>query len=456
MYNPNLHFHFTGIGGVGMSGIAEVLLHQGFQVSGSDLVANDACARLEQLGAVISQGHSFENLPVEASLLVYSSAVPQDNPELVAARERGIPVVPRAEVLAELMRLKFGIAVAGSHGKTSTTSMIAHILEENDLDPTVIIGGQVKTKDKSGGRLGKGEFLVAESDESDRSFLLLKPSIAIVTNIDSEHLEAYSSMSDLEQCFEQFLHSVPFYGLAVLCVDDARVRKIAEFYSRRKITYGFSPDAELRIENYQSNGTSICFDVVLHDQHQATIDLPMLGKHMAQNALAAIAVALELGLSIKSISKALQSFPGIKRRLEIIGQKNGTTVMSDYGHHPTEIKATLSALQASSYGEGDIHVIFQPHRYTRTKDCFADFLNSFEACDSLIVTDIHAASEKPIEGISGEELCKAITHESKAFNSDFGSIASQVAASAKPGDLVICFGAGSIGKLPNLILDQMG
>ncbi len=455
MYNPNLHFHFTGIGGVGMSGIAEVLLHQGFKVSGSDLNKGEACHRLESLGAKIFEGHSAENLPENASLLVFSSAVRSTNPELVEAHKREIPVIPRAQVLAELMRLKHGIAVAGSHGKTSTTSMIAHILEAADKDPTVIVGGQVKSIGGSGAKLGKGDFLVAESDESDRSFLLLKPTIAIVTNIDSEHLEAYASMSDLEEAFCSFVESVPFYGLAVLCIDDPKVEKLAELYSRRKVTYGLRPDAEIHAKNIKSDVDCMRYDLYKDKDKLVSITLPMLGHHMVSNSLAAIAVALELGINPDVISTAISTFPGVGRRLEKVGEARGIIVINDYGHHPTEIRATLSALRSSiNNKDRKLHVIFQPHRYSRTKSCFAEFLTSFGDCDNLILTEIYAASEDPIENITGESLYNALNHPSKHFVKDFKDALS-IVPSLKSNDIVVCLGAGTIGQLPQLLLNRI-
>lgn len=452
MYNTNLHFHFIGIGGSGMSGLAEILLQDGFKVSGSDLKLGSACQRLESLGAVIFEGHKADNVPSEASLVVYSSAVRSDNPEIIEAKERQIPVIRRAEVLAELMRLKFGVGVAGSHGKTTTTSMTAAILERAGLDPTVIIGGQVKSLG-SGGKLGQGDFLVAETDESDRSFLLLKPSLAVVTNIDAEHLTAYESLADLENSFDQFVRSVPFYGLAVLCVDDTRVRDLAQRYHGRKVTYGLSADAQMRAQNIEHNRHCTSFDVVKNGEKIMRIDLPMLGQHMVVNCLAAISIGLELNVSTEIIQEALANFSGVKRRLEVIGEPNGVTVMSDYGHHPAEIKATLSAIRLG-WGKAlrKFHVIFQPHRYSRTRDCFVEFLTAFSDCDNLVVTEIYAASEDPISGISGESLTEAISHRSKTFVKELSEALSTVSVELQPGDVVLCLGAGSVGNLPEQFL----
>ena len=436
-----------------MSGIAEVLLHQGFKVSGSDISFNDSCKRLVSLGAQISIGHKSENLPPEASLLVYSSAVKRDNPELTAAIGRKIPVVPRAQVLAELMRLKHGIAVAGSHGKTSTTSFIAHMLQGAGLDPTVVIGGKVNSIGGSGARLGKGSFLVAESDESDRSFLLLRPTIAVVTNIDSEHLDAYASMAELEESFKTFINSVPFYGLAALCTDDPRLQKISESYERRKVTFGLGPNAEIRAQNIKASRTGMSYTVLRNGEELFTVNLPMHGYHMVSNSLGAVAVGLELGVSLENISNGLETFPGVGRRLELVDTVKGVEVMTDYGHHPTEIRATIGALRQSR-PDAKIHVVFQPHRYSRTKSCFVDFVGAFKDCDSIFVTEIYAASEEPIEGLSGTTLTSALDHPNKRFIGDFKDFIHLI-PQVKEGDVILCLGAGSIGGLPQLIVEKL-
>lgn len=454
MYNPHLHFHFTGIGGSGMSGLAEILLNLGFKVSGSDVKITSTCERLQKLGAQICVGHRSENVPETISLLVYSSAVARDNPELLEARRRGLPVIPRAEVLAELMRLKYGVAVAGSHGKTTTTSMTAAVMEHGGLDPTIIIGGQVKATG-SGGKLGNGDFLVAETDESDRSFLLLKPTIAVVTNIDAEHLNAYSSQADLENSFQQFLTSVPFYGLAILCADDAKVRELAVRYTGRKVTYGMSADAVIQARNLQFKKFITSFDVYRSGEYLLHVDLPMLGAHIALNSLAAVAVGLEFGLAPKVIEEALASFSGVKRRLEIIAEVRGITVMNDYGHHPTEVAATLAAVKNGFGSElRRLHVVFQPHRYSRTRDCFSEFLTAFKDCHNLLITDIYAASEEPIVGISAQTLCDAIQHPSRQYVAQLDDTIPLLEAQAQAGDVVLCLGAGSIGSLPERLVAE--
>lgn len=437
-----------------MSGLAEILLDHGYRVSGSDLNVL-GCERLVRLGARVSSGHHADNIPDDASLLVYSSAVSGDNPEVQEARRRGLPIVRRAEVLAELMRLKFGVGVAGSHGKTTTTSMTAAVMEAGGLDPTVVIGGQVKSLG-SGGKLGAGDYLVAETDESDRSFLLLKPTVAVLTNVDGEHLSAYESLSELEASFEQFIASVPFYGLAVLCIDDPKVKAFASHYTGRKITYGLSSEAQLCARDLLHDRGSTSFKVFLAGEFLIEVTLPLPGRHMVQNSLAAIAVGLEFDIAPDVIRGALQEFEGVKRRLELVGEAAGVTVMNDYGHHPAEIRATIKAVR-DGWGAsiGKLLVVFQPHRYSRTRDCFQEFLSAFEDADSLIVTEIYPASEEPIEGISGESLYSAVKHDNKLFAATLNEAAGLLTEQVEQGDMILCLGAGSIGALPEQLLDLL-
>ncbi|MCB0353872.1 MAG: UDP-N-acetylmuramate--L-alanine ligase [Bdellovibrionales bacterium] len=438
-----------------MSGIAEVLLNLGFRVSGSDLAIGEVCERLERLGANISEGHARSNLQEDVSLLVYSSAVSQENPELLEARRRGIPVVRRAEVLAELVRLKFGIAVAGSHGKTTTTSMIGWILEQAELDPTVIVGGRVHQR-ASGATIGKGEFLVAESDESDRSFLLLRSTIAVVTNIDHEHLTAYSSFDDLKDSFRQFVEAVPFYGLAVFGIDNSEVSELARHYSRRKSTFGFSADADLRIERVEYSASGSSFVVCSSDHGERAFHVPFPGRHFILNAVAAIAVARELQIAERIIGSAIESFPGVQRRLEVCGEAKGMRVISDYAHHPTEIRATLEAIDLSRSGpESRILAIFQPHRYSRVRDCFEGFCSAFEKSDVVFVMDVYSAGETPIEGMSGRELSHALRHQDARYGGDLHSMIEQVLSEARPGDQIVCLGAGSIGALAHELASKI-
>lgn len=436
-----------------MSGLAEILLTSGFQVSGSDAKSSDVLRRLEKLGAKVFIGHAATHVPPTASLVVYSSAVTSSNPEVREAKRRKIPVVRRAEVLAELMRLKYGVGVAGSHGKTTTTSMCGAILDAAELDPTVVIGGQVKALG-TGARLGRGEYLVAETDESDRSFLLLKPTVAVVTNIDNEHMSAYRSRQDLEASFRQFIESVPFYGLAILCVDDPTVRLMASECKRRVLTYGFSTDADLYATNVRAARDGMRFEVVYRGAHLGAFLLPMLGRHLVQNSLASIAVGLEFGISIEVIRQALAGFGGVKRRLEIIGEVGGVTIMSDYGHHPTEIRATLRAVReclGSSISR--LVVLFQPHRYSRTKDCWQEYLSCFKDADHLVLTDVYAASEIPVEGVSGEALSKAVDHPSVEFVASIEEAPSKLVPSLAPGELLLCLGAGSVGLMPERFVE---
>ena len=455
MYNPGLHFHFIGIGGSGMSGLAEILLTSGFKVSGSDVKASDVSRRLEQLGATVFIGHAATNLPESASLVVYSSAITGTNPEIKEAKRRKLPLVRRAEVLAELMRLKYGVGVAGSHGKTTTTSMCSAILDAAGLDPTVVIGGQVKSLG-TGGRLGQGDFLVAETDESDRSFLLLKPTVAIVTNIDDEHMNAYRSRKDLEESFNRFVQSVPFYGLAILCIDDPVVKRIAAECKRRVVTYGFSPEAELQAVNVQPSPTGMKFEVVRKGESLGEFTLPMFGRHLVQNCTAAIGVGLEFNVPVETIRAALASFGGVKRRLEVMGESRGVTVMNDYGHHPTEIRATLKAVRECCGSQFKrLYVLFQPHRYTRTQLSWNEFLPVFTDADTLLLTDIYAASEKPIDGISGQSFFEAVEHEVKEYIPNIEDAVESLVPRLESGDLVLCLGAGSVGAMPEKILKAL-
>lgn len=455
MYNPALHFYFIGIGGSGMSGLAEILLSSGFKVSGSDIKESEVSRRLQLLGAEVFIGHAGSNIPQTASLVVYSSAVTSANPEMREAKRRRLPVVRRAEVLAELMRLKYGVGVAGSHGKTTTTSMCGAILDAAALDPTVVIGGQIKSLG-TGGRLGKGEFLVAETDESDRSFLLLRPTVAIVTNIDDEHMNAYRSRRDLEESFRRFVDSVPFYGLAIVCVDDPVVRQLGEECKRRVLRYGFAEDADLRASRIVPGRHGMDFDVSYRGANLGTFTLPMFGRHLVQNCLAAIAVGLEFNVSIDVIRSALRNFQGVKRRLEVIGVSGGVTVMNDYGHHPTEIRATLRAVRECFEGSVQrLVVLFQPHRFTRTQTCWQEFTECFKDADLVAVTEIYAASETPIEGITGDALCRALVHDDKRYVGPVESGWKELFALVRPGDLVLCLGAGSVGVIPDRLIDAL-
>lgn len=425
-----------------MSGIAEILLTLGFRVSGSDLKENPSCERLRELGATIAIGHDRKNLPADCSLLVYSSAVTVDNLEIVEARARGLPVVRRAEVLAELIRLKFGVAVAGSHGKTTTTSMLGWILERAGLDPTVIVGGQVKSFG-TGGKLGKSAYLVAETDESDRSFLLLRPTIAIVTNIDREHLVAYTSFQELQDCFRQFILSVPFYGLAVLCTDDPYVHELSSEYERRKCTYGLKGSPDVLARNLQVNQHGTAFEVVVHGELVGAVSLPMYGAHFALNSLAAIAVGLEFGVTLESIIEALRTFPGVQRRIEYLDEAGGVEVFNDYAHHPTEIRATIAALRARGR---PLKILFEPHRYSRVRASLEDFSNAFAGAALVVVTDVYGAGEPYDPNACSEALVERLTGVPVLRVATVEEGMQRLVADCCPGDTIVCMGAGPIGK----------
>ncbi|MBT3176083.1 MAG: UDP-N-acetylmuramate--L-alanine ligase [Desulfobacula sp.] len=452
MYQKNYHIHFVGIGGIGMSGIAELLIHLGYQVSGSDLKLSPITRRLEKKGGIIFQGHSKEQVK-GASVVVTSTAISSQNPEVIRAKELLIPIIPRAEMLAELMRIKYSIAVSGAHGKTSTTSMISQILNTAGLDPTVIIGGLLKGLDTNALH-GKGEYIVAEADESDGSFLKYSPAIAAVTNIDLEHLDFYRDIEDIKDKFIQFINSVPFYGLAILFLDNEHIQDIIPKVKVRYTTFGMTAQSDLRAREISFMGSKSFFKVFHHEKLLGNINLNIAGKHNISNALASIAVGLELNISFKTIKKALEQIEGVKRRLEIKGEKRGITVIDDYGHHPTEIMATLTAIRESRMGKRLI-VVFQPHRYTRTKGLFHEFTRSFYQADILIVLPIYAASEKKIKGIDAQSLCEGIKkhgHKEVAHAPDFNQALSMITHKVKKGDVVLTLGAGDIYTLGEELL----
>src|SRR6478672_7589550 len=458
MFRGVKRIHFIGIGGIGMSGIAEVLCNLGFQITGSDKKKSKNTDRLEeQFNIKVFEGHAAENVG-DAQVVVYSSAVKDDNPEVVAAKQRGIPVIPRAEMLAELMTLKpYAVAVSGTHGKTTTTSMIATILGHAGFDPTTIVGGVVDTFG-SNAKLGASDWFVTEADESDRSFLMLYPTIAVVTNIDKEHMESYKGMDDVVQCFTDFVNKIPFYGAAVICLDDPNVQLIIPHIKRRRVTYGLTAQADVSGHDlrYTDNfGSS--FEVWRGNDVLGVIDLPVPGKHNVYNALAATAVALELEIPFPVIADAFARFKNANRRFQFKGQVNGVTVIDDYGHHPTEILATL---QAAKYSAGDRRtvVVFQPHRYTRTQELMDEFALAFNNADVLYVLDIYAASEQPIEGITAEILTENIRrygHKNANYIGDIESAAERVSKDLQPGDLLITLGAGTVTRLSEEILEVL-
>jgi len=456
MLQKKHRIHFVGIGGIGMSGIAEVLLNLGYAVSGSDLQESEATQRLRALGAQLFVGHQQENLAANPSVVVISTAVKYSNPEVLEARRRQIPVIPRAEMLAELMRMKFGIAVAGSHGKTTTTSLVAAVLSAAGLDPTMVIGGRLHMLG-SNAKMGQGEMLVAEADESDGSFLLLSPTIAVVTNIDREHMEFHQSMERLNESFLAFINKVPFYGLAVLCLDDANVRGLLPKVKKRFTTYGLSAEADFSAQDLKLKAAGAEFNVLHGGKALGKLRLHLPGRHSATNALAAVAVAHELEIPFAHVAQALDGFTGIHRRFEIKGEPRGILVIDDYGHHPVEIRATIGAIRDG--WKRPLTVIFQPHRYTRTRDLFDDFLTAFEGADRLVLTDIYAAGEDPIAGVSGEALYQAIKrkgHLEVEFIADKGQIVGQIAAKLAAGDIVLTLGAGDIYKIGDALAEALG
>jgi UDP-N-acetylmuramate--alanine ligase len=455
MFFRQQHLHFTGIGGIGMSGIAEVLLNLGYTISGSDLKMTLITERLAGMGAKIHEGHAAGNID-GAKALVVSSAVDEQNPEVQEARRLQIPVIPRGELLAELMRLKFGIAVAGSHGKTTTTSMVATILNGVGLDPTVVVGGRVATMGGSNARVGHSDFLVVESDESDRSFLKLAPIVAVVTNIDREHLDCYSSIDDIRASFTEFVNKVPFYGAAILCLDDDNVRSILPLVRRRTISYGKSAQSDLQITEAVCERASSRFRLRFHENELGTFCLGVPGEHNVLNATAAIAVALELDQKADSIREALATFSGVDRRFQVRGVERGVTVVDDYGHHPTEIRATLESARLGGYRR--ILVLFQPHRYTRTQFLMDEFAGAFHQSDRLFLMDIYAASEKPIEGVTAEALAdraRAFGHRSVEYVGSMENGIDAVVEAASEGDLVLTLGAGSVSQAGDRILEEL-
>ncbi|MBM3739798.1 MAG: UDP-N-acetylmuramate--L-alanine ligase [Acidobacteria bacterium] len=452
MFFKPQHLHFTGIGGIGMSGIAEVLLNLGYTVSGSDLKLGPITDRLAALGARVFEGHHAENVG-DARALVITSAVKDDNPELIEARRRQIPVIPRGELLAELMRLKFGIAIGGSHGKTTTTSMTASILSSAGFDPTVVVGGRVKTMGGSNARVGRSDFLLVESDESDGSFLKLAPIIAVVTNIDHEHLDHYKSFERVLDAFAEFVNRVPFYGAAILCLDDPNVQRILPHIRRRTITYGTSAQADIRIAQARYGSTGSEFELRPRGADAAGYRLNVAGAHNVLNATAAIAVARELEAPVSDIQRGLAAYAGVDRRMQVRGVANGVTVMDDYGHHPTEVRATLDAVRLGGFER--VLVLFQPHRYTRTQMLLDEFARSFHAADRVWVLDVYAASEPPIEGVSGQALAARLAefgHRGASYVGGLDAGAAAVAAAAGPGDLVLTLGAGSVSQAGERIL----
>jgi len=446
MFTRVKSIHLIGIGGSGMSGIAEILLNLGYQISGSDLSDTATTRRLIELGATVFKGHFPENVGA-ADVVVTSTAIKADNPEVIAARYRNIPIIPRAEMLSELMRMKHGIAVAGAHGKTSTTSMLAHILCDTDLDPTVIIGGRLN-KFNSNAKLGKGDYILVEADESDGSFMRLNPTISIVTNLDEEHLDHYKGgMPEIVETFLAFMNKVPFYGLVVLCNDDARLKALIPRITRKVVTYGLKGDADLSAANIRAEGFGMVYDLMVRGETLATIQLSVPGIHNVLNSLAAIAVALDFDVPIPSVAESIRKFTGADRRFHHIGHARERYFVDDYAHHPTEIQATLQAANACI--DGRIVAVFQPHRYTRFSHSWDKLLHCFEGVGHVLVTPIYEAGEAPIEGISSSRFAEelAANHPSVSCIDSLEDLSAELMKVSQPGDMVLALGAGSISKL---------
>lgn len=453
--------HFVGIGGIGMSGIAEVLHTLGYAVQGSDMAANANVARLRNMGIQIKIGHRAENLQ-DSQVVVISSAVKSDNPEVAAARQNMIPVVRRAEMLGELMRLKWSIAIGGTHGKTTTTSLVAAMLDNAGMDPTVINGGIINAWGTNA-RLGKGEWMVAEADESDGTFLKLPATIAVVTNIDPEHLDHYGTFDNLRDAFDAFVENIPFYGFAILCIDHAEVQAmIPRVSDRRIITYGFSPQADIRAVNIKMEPKGSTYDVVIADRKTSTertlydIALPMVGDHNVQNSLAAIAIGLEMGLDDDLIVKSFENFGGVNRRFTLVGETDGIIIIDDYGHHPVEISAVLKAARLAS--QGKVIAVVQPHRYTRLENLFEDFCTCFNDAEAVVVADVYEAGEEHIEGADKDALVEGLQahgHRTVVGLENPDALAGVINELAEPGDMVVCLGAGDITAWANALPEQL-
>jgi UDP-N-acetylmuramate--alanine ligase len=457
MFSSIKKIHFIGIGGIGMSGIAEILLDQKFAVSGSDRALSEVTERLQRLGAEITEGHRAENILPDVDAVVYSSAVLLDNPEIVEAKKRKIPIIRRAEMLAEVMRLKYGIGIAGTHGKTTTTSMVSLVLMEGGLDPTVIVGGKLSGLGGTNARLGKGDFIVVEADEFDRSFLSITPTIAVLTTLETDHLDCYRDLEDIKGAFIQFGNKVPFYGFVVLCLDEPALQDIMPQLNKKKIiTYGLNPQADIQAWGIQPNNNTTKFTVLQNNEELGHITLQIPGKHNVQNALAAITVGLELGVPFEKVKSGIEKFSGVNRRWEKKGEVNDIALYDDYAHHPTECKATLSGVKAG--WRRRVVCVFQPHLYSRTRDFYEEFGKAFLLSDVLIVTDVYPAREEPIQGVSGELITSAAKkygHKEVHYVPEKKSIPGYLMNVVKKNDIVITMGAGDIWKYGEEFLKQL-
>ena len=457
MFSSIKKIHFVGIGGIGMSGIAEILIDQGFRVSGSDRALSEVTEHLQSLGAIIYEGHKAENLAADVDTLVYSSAVASENPELAEAERRKIPIVRRAEMLAEVMRLKYGIGIAGTHGKTTTTSMVSLVLLEGGFDPTVIVGGKLSGLGGTNARLGKGDFIVVEADEFDRSFLSITPTIAVLTTLETDHLDCYRDLEDIKGAFIQFANKVPFYGFIVLCLDEPALQDIMPQISKKKLlTYGLTPQADIQAMEIHHKENTSTFTVTrgFDDLGQVTLQIP--GKHNIQNALAAIAVGLQLGVPFSKVKAGIEKFTGVYRRWEKKGEVNGIAVYDDYAHHPTECRATLSGVKSG--WRRRVVCVFQPHLYSRTRDFYEEFGKAFLLADVLVLTDVYPAREEPIQGVTGELIANAAKqfgHKDVHYIQDKKQLPEYLKKNTRPGDIVITMGAGDIWKFGEEFLKQL-
>ena len=456
MFSSIHTLHFVGIGGIGMSGIAEILMDQGFKITGSDRAVSDNTDRLKKLGAHVYIGHAAENLEPDVDVVVYSSAVPPENPELVEAHRRKIPVIRRAEMLAEVMRLRYGIGIAGTHGKTTTTSMVSLVLMEGGIDPTVIVGGRLRGLAGSNARLGKGDFIVVEADEFDRSFLSITPTIAVLTTLETDHLDCYRDLEDIKSAFIQFASKVPFYGFVVLCLDEPALQDIMPKLKKKIITYGLNGQADLQAIDIRHRQNTSTFLVVHNGKDLGEVTLQIPGKHNVQNALAAIAVGLELGVSFEKIAAGVAKFTGVFRRWEVKAEVKGVTIVDDYAHHPTEIKATLAG--AKSGWRRRVVCVFQPHLYSRTRDFYDDFGRSFFNADVLVLTDVYPAREEPIQGVNGELIANAAKefgHKQVHYVPDKKAVPAFLLSIVQSGDMVITMGAGDIWRFGEDFIAQL-
>jgi UDP-N-acetylmuramate--alanine ligase len=448
MFSSIKKIHFTGIGGIGMSGIAEILINEGFKISGSDKSLSEVTEHLRSLGAEIFEGHHAENIRNDIDVLVYSSAVPLDNPEIVECKRRNIPIIRRAEMLAEVMRLKYGIGIAGTHGKTTTTSMISLIMIEGGTDPTVIVGGKLSGLGGTNARLGKGEFIVVEADEFDRSFLSLTPTIAVLTTLETDHLDCYRDLEDIKGAFVQFASKVPFYGFVVLCLDEPALQDIMPIlHNKRILTYGFNPQSDIQAVDIRHKENTTLFTLVRHGKELGKIEIQLPGKHNVENALAALTVGLELGIPFTLVKKGIEKFAGVYRRWEKKGEADGIIVYDDYAHHPTECRATLAGAKAG--WRRRVVCVFQPHLFSRTRDFYEEFAKGFLLSDVLVVTDVYPAREEPIQGVTGElivDAAKAFGHKEVYYVPEKKDLPKFLLGVSRSGDMVITMGAGDITK----------